>query len=175
VSSKETAVSSDPHGLLSILEKHGAELHALLTRLTMRPGVAEDLLQELFLKLRNAEGFGRATNRKAYVFQAAVHLAFDWRRTERQTRPLRTEPLDPGGSALDRIVESEQLEQVLGAMEKLSDLCQQVIALHYLQHQEYAEIAMLLGKTEHQVRGLCYKAIGQLKAILMPTAEKPAE
>jgi len=168
-------VSSDPQGLLSVLEKHGAELHALLTRLTMRPGVAEDLLQELFLKLRNAEGFGRATNRKAYVFQAAVHLAFDWRRAERQTKSLRTEPLDPTGSALDRMVESEQLEQVLDAMQNLSDLNRQVIALHYLQHQNYAEIGMLLGKTEHQVRGLCYKAIGQLQTILRPTVEKPAE
>jgi hypothetical protein len=42
-----------------------------------------------------------------------------------------------------------------------------------LQHQEYGKIAQEMGKTEHQVRGLCHKAISQLQAILRPVANKP--
>jgi RNA polymerase sigma factor (sigma-70 family) len=147
---------------------HGAELHRLLTRLTLRPEIAEDLLQDLFLKLRNAEGLGRANNRKAYVFRAAIHLAFDWRRAQRDIKPLRGEPADPGVSALDRLADADQLEQVLNAMQQLSELSQQVIVLRFLQQQEFSEIAMQMGKTDHQVRGLCSKAIGQLQAILQP-------
>jgi RNA polymerase sigma factor (sigma-70 family) len=168
-------VSSDPNGLLSILETHGAELHRLLTRLTLRSEIAEDLLQDLFLKLRSAEGLGRASNRKAYVFRAAIHLAFDWRRAQRDIKPLRAEPVDPAASPLERLADSEQLEQVLEALQDLSELSRQVVVMRYLQQLDYPEIANQVGKTDHQVRGLCSKAIGQLQAIMRPTAEKPAE
>jgi RNA polymerase sigma factor (sigma-70 family) len=166
-------VRLDPNGLMSILEKHGAELHALFTRLTMRAGVAEDLLQELFLKLQGAKGFAGADNRKAYVFRTAIHLAFDWRRAQRPTEPLRTEPGVTGESPLDRLIDAEELSQVLDAMHHLSDLGRQVLVLRYLQHQEYAEIAPQLGRTEHQVRGLCSKALEQLRTILRPAAPEP--
>jgi DNA-directed RNA polymerase specialized sigma subunit len=53
-------------------------------------------------------------------------------------------------------------------MQQLSELSQQVIVLRFLQQQEFSEIAMQMGKTDHQVRGLCSKAIGQLQAILQP-------
>jgi RNA polymerase sigma-70 factor, ECF subfamily len=172
---KEIVVIPDPDGLVSILEAHGAELHVLFTRLTLRADAADDLLQDLFLKLRSAEGLWRATNRKAYLFRTAIHLAFDWRREQHAVKPLQCDPAGSGKTQLDRLVEAEQLEQVLDALEDLSELSRQVIVLRFLQHQEYSEIAEQLGKTEHQARGLCHKAIGQLQMMLRPAAEKPAE
>jgi RNA polymerase sigma-70 factor (ECF subfamily) len=161
-------VGSDPDGLLSILEMHGPELHRLFTRLTLRAGVAEDLLQDLFLKLRGTEGFAHAHNRKAYLFRTAVNLAFDWRRRQRPTEPLPDEPAAPAESPLDRLIDAEELEQVLDALQHLSELSRQVVVLRYLQHQEFAEIAEQLDKSEHQLRGLCSKALAQLRAILRP-------
>jgi RNA polymerase sigma factor (sigma-70 family) len=166
-------VRSDPDGLLRLLEIHGVELHALFARLTMRADVADDLLQELFLKLRRSEGFARADNRKAYAFRTAIHLAFDWRQAQRPTVPLRTALAAPAESSLKRLIDAEELEQILDAMRSLSELSQQVLVLRYLQHQEYPEIAEQLGKTEHQVRGLCHKAIAQLRSILRPAASEP--
>jgi RNA polymerase sigma factor (sigma-70 family) len=159
-------VSSEPDRLLGILEAHGAELHALLTRLTLRTGVAADLLQDLFLKLNNADGFRQAQNPKAYVFRTAVHLAFDWRRSQRQCEHLTTEPAAVADSPLDQLIDAEELEQVLDAIQHLSPLSQQVVVLRYLQHEEYAAIADQVGKTEHQVRAVCAKAIGQLRTLL---------
>jgi RNA polymerase sigma factor (sigma-70 family) len=164
-------VSSDDGELLNILKQHGAQLHALLTRLTLRAGVAEDLLQELFLKLREADGFASAANRKAYVFQTAIHLAFDWRRRQRPTESLCEEPTIVSAAALDRLIDAEEMEQVLEAMRQLSELGRHVLVGRYLQFQDYGEIALELGKTEHQVRGLCHKALGQLRLILRPAGE----
>jgi RNA polymerase sigma factor (sigma-70 family) len=169
---KEIFVNPDPAGLLSMLDTHGAELHALFTRLTMRPAVAEDLLQELFLKLRGANGFERAGNRKAYLFRAAINLAFDWRRAQRPTEPLTTEPAAAPHSPLDHLIDAERMEQVVDAMQHLSELGRKVVVLHYLQQQDYAEIAKQLGKTEHQVRALCSKALGQLQTILHTAADQ---
>jgi RNA polymerase sigma-70 factor (ECF subfamily) len=166
-------VSHDAGGLLSILEQHGAELFALLCRLTLRADVAEDLLQDLFLKLRSSAGFARAANRKAYVFQTAIHLAFDWRRGQRATERLPIDQVGAIDATLDRMIDAEDIREVLDAMERLSPLGRQVLVLHYLQHQDYAEIAGQLGKSEHQVRGLCHKALGQLRSILPPAAGEP--
>jgi RNA polymerase sigma factor (sigma-70 family) len=166
-------VSFDASQLLDLLETYGADLHALFTRLTLRADVAEDLLQELFLKLRTAEGLARAKNGKAYLFRTAIHLAFDWRRRQRPIESLRIEPADVADSALDRLIDAEELEQILEAMQRISELGRQVLVLRYLQQQEYADIAAQLGKTEHQVRGLCYKALEQLRLILRPAASEP--
>ena len=164
---------SDPNGLLSFLEMHGAALHALFTRLVLRADVAEDLLQELFLKLERADGFAHAANRRAYAFRTAIHLAFDWRRRQRPMEPLAQEPALAVAPPLDRLIDAEELDQVLEAMTQLSDLGRQVVVLHYLQQQDYAAIAAQFGKTEHQVRGLCSKALAQLRAILRPAASEP--
>ena len=162
----------DPNGLLSLLEAHGAELHALLTRLTLRAGVAEDLLQDLFLKLRRSEGLARAGNRKAYLFRTAIHLAFDWRRARRPTGPLPGDSAVAEESPLDRLIDAEELDQVLDALQYLPELGRHVLVLRYLQQQDYTDIAQQLGKTEHQVRGLCAKALGQLRSLLNPADAK---
>ena len=159
-------MSPDADGLLRILETHGTELHALLTRLTLRAGVAEDLLQELFLKLRSSTGFHRAHDRKAYAFRTAMNLAFDWRRKQRLAGPLPIEPAATADSALDRLIHAEELEQVLDAMQKLPELSRSVVVLRHLQHHDYVEIANQLGKSEHQVRALYAKALGQAEEVV---------
>jgi RNA polymerase sigma-70 factor (ECF subfamily) len=159
-------VSVEPAGLLKLLETHGPELHALFTRLTLRAGVAEDLLQDLFLKLQKSDGLARAANPRAYLFRAAMHLAFDWRRAQRRMEPLDSDPAARMPLPLDTLVDAEELELVLAALDHLSEGSREVVVRHYLQHQEYAEIAADMGKTEHQVRGLCSRGLDQLRTVL---------
>lgn len=66
--------------LLGLLEREGYSLHAMLFRLTLRQDVAEDLMQELFLKLRLAPGFAAAQDRRARVARtvAPVDLTRGW-------------------------------------------------------------------------------------------------
>ena len=156
--------------LLRLLEEEGPKLHALLARVTLRADVAEDLLQELFLKLREANGFRRADNPTAYAFRTAVHLAFDWRRTRRPTEALTTEPLVQAESPLDGLVAAEELDDVLDAVEALPGLSREVVIMRFLEQQEYPEIAKVLGKTEHQARALCAKALRQLRNAFRPNA-----
>lgn len=166
-------MDDDPQHLLQLLKTHGAELHALFTRLTLRADVAEDLLQELFLKLRDVEGFSNATNRVAYAFRTAIHLALDWRRSRRPLQHLGDEPAAASLSPADALIRAEELEEVLEAVDELSPIDREIVVLHYLQHESYAEIAERLGKTEHQVRGLCHKALGRLRARLIAPSSDP--
>ncbi len=164
-------MNSEPNRLLDMLEAHGKQLFALFTRVTLRSGVAEDLLQELFLKLRNSAGFASAENQQAYLFRTAIHLAFDWRRIQRPTESLSQEQHTLEQAPLDRLIDAEALERILDAMQLLSELMRQCLVLRYLQSQAYAEIATQLGKTEHQIRGLCHKGLGELRVILRPAEQ----
>ena len=155
--------------LLELLDKSGADLYALLTRLTLREDVAEELMQELFIKLNNSTSFGKIANWNAYARRSAINLAFDWRRSQKQTvLRLRqvAEPVSNDDSPLGKLIHSEEMQKTLDAVGKLKKSSREVLIMRYLQQESYDNIAEQLGKTSHQVRALCSRAIRNLRDVL---------
>ena len=156
--------------LLDLLDTDGRRLHVLLTRLTLCESTAEDLLQELFLRLSKSKSFDAARNHTAYAFRAATNLAFEWRRKQSRTvqpESLATDPIAKTRSAQESLELGESCREVLRALDKMSELSRQVIVMHRLQGESYDSIALQLNKTPHQVRAICSKAIGQLRDLLV--------
>ena len=157
--------------LLELLERSGASLYALLTRLTLREDVAEELMQELFIKLNNSRRWDKVKDWNAYAHRAAVNLAFDWRRKQKKTvLPLEQirEPASGEGSALRELMRMEELQQTLNAIERLRRPARQALVMRYIQQESYDHIAERLGKTEHHVRAMCSRALSQLRHLLGP-------
>ena len=100
--------------LLELLDRSGAGLYALLTRLTLREDVAEELMQDLFLKLNGAKNQGGIDCWYAYARRTAINLAFDWRRRQATRRACSLDGLPERASDADaplsRLVEAEELE-----------------------------------------------------------------
>ena len=164
--------------VLELLKNHGPRLLALFTRLTLRTDVAEDLLQELFLKLNASTAFAAARNAEGYATQAAVHLAFDWRRRENRRRESTGVELDAAEAArapLSGLIDREELEPVLEALGQLSPLIQTCVVLHYLQQESYENIAVRVERTPHQARALCHKGLYELRHLLGVGAAAPGE
>ena len=165
--------------LVALLEDSGREFYALLTRLTLREDVAEDLMQELFLRLSRSREFSRADSRTAYARRAAIHLAFDWRRA-RKRQPT-TEQISPAlaardASPLSRLIRDEQFDQILDAASKLSRVGREAFVMRYIQQEPYEAIAEQLGRTPHQVRALCHKAVKQIRSLVnRELPQKPRE
>ena len=161
---------SDPSNRLeSLLDRGGRQLYALLVRLTLREDVADDLLQELFVRLSQSGGFQQADDPLGYARRAAIHLAFDWHRQKKRrgkVESLLEEPAATGASPLNVISAREDFEQVLAAMERLSELSRTCLVLHYIEQLSYLEIAEQLGATPHQVRGVCHKGIRRLQQLM---------
>ncbi|MHC4556319.1 MAG: RNA polymerase sigma factor [Planctomycetota bacterium] len=155
--------------LLELLDKSGANLYALLTRLTLREDVAEELMQELFIKLSNSRGMNKITNWDAYARKAAINLAFDWRRS-RKRAALRLEqvrrPASIDESPLGKLIHSEELQETLDAISQLNRSYREALIMRYIQQESYDYIAEQLGKTSHQVRALCSRALNHLREIL---------
>jgi len=149
-----------------LLEKSGATFYRLLTRLTLREDVAEELMQELFIKLSNTNDLNDVKNLNAYARRAAINLAFDWRRSNKHNHSgldQMQEPASNDNSPLTNMVQTEQLEQVLDSIEKLNKTSREVLVMRYIEEQTTEDIAEQLNKTPHQVRALCSKALGNVR------------
>jgi len=164
--------------LLELLDKSGADLYALLTRLTLREDVAEELMQELFIKLNNSRVIGRIANWNAYAHRAAINLAFDWRRSQKQkvlALGQVAEPVSNENSPLGKLIHSEELAETLDAVGRLKKSSREVLVMRYLQQESYDNIAEQLGKTSHQVRALCSRAIRNLRDVLGSNEHKSSK
>ena len=155
--------------LLELLDTSGASLYALLTRLTLREDIAEELMQDLFVKLSNTRGPRKIRNWGAYAHRAAINLAFDWQR--RQKRAVLSlghvgEPASGDSSPLPKLIRAEELQETLDAIGQLRKAPRQALVMRYIQQESYECIAEQLGKTPHQVRALCSKALDNLRRIL---------
>lgn len=152
--------------LLQLLEKSGANYYRLLTKLTLREDIAEELMQELFIKLSNTNDLKDVKNLNAYARRAAINLAFDWRRSNKHNHSgldRLQEPVSIDNSPLTNMVQTEQLEQVLDSIEKLNKTSREVLVMRYIEEQSTDDIAEQLNKTPHQVRALCSRALGDVR------------
>ena len=166
VEQKEDLLDPQGRDILDVLARQGPQLHALLVRLTLREDVAEELMQELFLRLCRSEGFARAEDRAAYACRTATHLAFDWRRTRSRKPPmayLQVEPVGDTPPALNRLIDAEETERVLDAVSRLDAPYREAFVMRWVEQKSYEAIAPRLKRTPHQVRGLCHKALQQLR------------
>ena len=155
--------------LLELLDKSGANLYALLTRLTLREEVAEDLMQELFIKLNNTSRFDKVRNRYAYARKTAINLAFEWRRNRKLNRvglDNISEPASNSISPLNKLIRTEELDEILNAIGKLNKVPREAFVMRYIQQEPYDYIAEQLGKTVHHIRALCSRASNRLRYIL---------
>jgi RNA polymerase sigma factor (sigma-70 family) len=155
--------------ILALLDTSGPRLHRLLGRLTQREDTIGDLLQELFVRLWNSKAFDKAEDPFAYAYRTAINLAFEWRRRQQVTCQSiggRYQAVQDDSSALGKMIQAEELEQVLDATSQLSDLARDVVVMRYIEQDSYEEIAKRLGKKPQHLRSVCAKAMAQLREVL---------
>ncbi len=162
---------------MELLDRDGRSLHALLWRLTGSTEAAEDLLQELVVRLAGAAGLDHADRPGSYARQVATNLALDWRRGEKRRAKLhrgagdsrrRVEPAEAGPA--ERLLARERVEEMLDAMAELRPQDREVLRMRYLDEMDYDAMGQRLGKTGHQSRGLCAGAMRRLRAKMNPRA-----
>jgi RNA polymerase sigma-70 factor (ECF subfamily) len=145
---------------LELLAERGARLYGLLYRLTLRTDVAEDLLQELFLKLNDSPAWRQCRDPAAYATRAAVHLAYDWHRVQKRTpnhQALPQETMAETASPLSTMIQRDDIQALLDAMAQLPETIHECLVLRHLENESYEDIARRFDRTAHQIRALCHK------------------
>ncbi|MEQ9379605.1 MAG: sigma-70 family RNA polymerase sigma factor [Pirellulales bacterium] len=164
--------------VLALLSEHGRRLHALLYRLTLDYDVADDLMQDLFVNLSQRSGFLSAIDPLGYALRSATHLAFDWRR--KQSRMPVTQELskDIAAANVDHqiaILKQEQMQHLLSLLDETEHRDRTILVLRYLEGHSHQQIAAIIGKTAHQTRALCFKALMRLRRRLDAPAPVEAD
>lgn len=134
-------------------------LYRYLHRLTGDPDVAEDIAQEAFVRLLR-QPLPEAEVRP-WLFTVAMNLVRDRaRRTERRQRLLSSAPplVGPGTLPDDHVEQSERIEAVRLALQRLSDRDRQLLLMRE-EGFKYEEIAGMIGVAPASVGTLIARAL----------------
>jgi len=161
---------------------YSPRLYGYLLRLVGRPHDAEDLLQEVFLRLVRAMGVYRHDGQlTAYLFRIATNVVRDRRRRQR-VRPHQVSQSETAdeqdGLSLDEQVAGEEpaadstlrarerADALEGALYRLPEEQRQVILLRHFAEMPFGQIAELLGCPVGTVLARAHRGLNRLRELL---------
>jgi RNA polymerase sigma-70 factor (ECF subfamily) len=161
-----------------LLDKHRAPVVHFLYRLVQEQPVAEELAQEVFLRVyRSRSSYEPTAKFTTWLFRIATHLALNWLRDEKHERGQ--ERLDdvstdlPARQISDRrpsveqeLVYSVKLEEIRRAIAALPERQRAAVLMHKYEEMEYIQIARALGCSESAVKSLLFRAYETLRSRL---------
>ncbi len=161
-----------------LLKKHRASVIYFVYRLVQEQAVAEELAQEVFLRVyRSRSTYEPTAKFKTWLFRIATHLALNWIRDEKHQRGQ--ERLDEMAGDLPalqisdgrRSVEQELLgevtrEEIRRAVAALPEKQRAAVLMHKYEEMEYSQIAKVLGCSDSAVKSLLFRAYETLRARL---------
>jgi RNA polymerase sigma factor (sigma-70 family) len=127
---------------------------------------AEDLTQEVFLRLSRRLDVEQVDNAEAFLFRTAVNLLRDRSRRGKTAASHMDELVHRAGVeelSPERVVASRQsLASVLRALDELDERTRDAFILHRLEGMRHTEIADLYGVSVSSVEKYIIKAIAHL-------------
>ncbi|MDZ7855436.1 sigma-70 family RNA polymerase sigma factor [Sphaerotilus sp.] len=127
--------------VLGAWHAHEAELHGYLRHRLHDPALADDLLQDVFVKaMRQGEHFCALDQPRAWLFQVARHALIDRQRTLHPTEPLPDDlPAEPAPAptALDRL--ADQIGRVLPRLDPADEAVLRACDLAGQRQQDFAD------------------------------------
>ena len=162
----------------TLLEKHRSSVVHFLFRMVQNHAVAEELAQEVFLRVYRSRGTYEPTAKfTTWLFRIATHLALNALRDGKNERLQ--ERLDDDTSELpvrqvsDRRPSVEQsmlyqakMNEIRRAITALPDKQRAAVLMHKYEEMEYAQIAKVLSCSESAVKSLLFRAYESLRARL---------
>lgn len=144
-------------------------------RLTSDPELAQDIAQDVFLRLEQHRGALR--NRRAWAYRCARNLVIDhFRKSGRFGGELEDIPGEATRFDPALIAErKEKMDMIHAKMNELPDRHREVLRLKFQEGLKYAEIAEVIGEPVTTVGWLLHEAIQKLRKQLDATPTKTAQ
>lgn len=143
----------DPQALADLYDRYGRIVYSLILRIVRDTGIAEDLVQETFLRVWNrAQGLdAQKGSIGPWLLAVARNRAIDYLRSAggRERNALEFEETDHPGLYIDMeqdILSSDSARRIKTAVGKLSPNQRQVIELAYFEGLSQTEMAQRMGQ-----------------------------
>lgn len=164
-----------------LLRKYRTPVVHFVYRLVHEPALAEELAQEVFLRVfRARQRYQPRAKFTTWLFRIATNVALNALRDGRMRRqseasidagdagPQVAHLSAPEPTAEQRLLEAERARQIRGAIEALPEKQRLAVLLHKYQELDYAEIASILGCSESALKSLLFRAYETLRVRLRP-------
>lgn len=172
----------DPAAFEEVYVRFESMVYNLCLRMSGRSADAEDLAQEVFLRIHRHLGrFDGRSTLKTWVYRVTLNLCRSKLGRKRYpTSPLRDE-VDEGGVELietrrgpeDRAVDRDAAQHVLDALDKVPPKFREAVILRDLEELSYDEISEVLGVRLGTVRSRIARGRERLRALLPAALEPP--
>ncbi len=167
----EWVARGDASCLGTLFERHNRGVYQYCRQLIGSNTQAEDLTQEVFLKiLRKAGSYRREGSYKAWMFNIARNVTFDYLRKAGREKAS----VVAGESTTDHVIDHRSAERVASgkqdmnlvarALANLPAAVQEVIWLGRFEFDSYEELGRALGCKEGTARVRMHRAMQQLNA-----------
>ena len=163
----------DPQALAELYDRYGPLVFRLILRMVRDNGIAEDLVQETFLRVWNRIG-GFDSDRGAvgpWLLAVARNRAIDYlrsrgRRTESTVELNETEHPELFAGLSGDVLNFDLVRQVRRALDQLDAQQRQAIELAYFEGMSQTEIAERMGQPLGTIKTWTRRAIQQMRAAL---------
>jgi RNA polymerase sigma-70 factor (ECF subfamily) len=161
-----------------LLDKHRSSVVHFLFRMVQNHAVAEELAQEVFLRVYRSRCTYEPTAKfTTWLFRIAIHLALNSLRDGKNERSQ--ERLDDDSSDLparqvsdqrpsveQSMVHQARLDEIRRAIRELPEKQRAAVLMHKYEEMEYSQIAQVLSCSESAVKSLLFRAYEALRAKL---------
>lgn len=161
-----------------LLDKHRSSVVHFLYRMIQNQAVAEELAQEVFLRVYRSRATYEATAKfTTWLFRIATHLALNSLRDGKHERiqerldehssdiPIR-QVSDTRPSVEQSMVYQAKLAEIRRAIAMLPEKQRAAVLMHKYEEMEYTQIAKVLNCSESAVKSLLFRAYETLRARL---------
>ncbi len=170
-----------------LLQKYRSPLVNFLNRMVRDSSTAEDLAQEVFLRVYRArKQYTPSAKFTTWLFRIATNVALN---SVRDTRHQKMEvsidaPTDDEDSRPmelrarekridERLVERDRIEIIRRAILALPEKQRAAVLLHKYEEMDYAEISRVLDCSESALKSLLFRAYESLRVQLAPLVAQP--
>ena len=162
----------DRAALRQVYELTSAKLFGVCLRISQDREVAEDILQDVYLKVWNRAGRFDSAKASPITWLCAIarNTAIDWRRAS-ATPPMMTEDaafevVDSSPSAPDRIEAEQERARVFACLEVLDERSRDAIRAAFFDGFTYAQLANRMKVPLGTMKSWVRRGLLQLKACL---------
>ena len=168
----------DSASFAQLLDRHRAPVVHFLYRMVQNQAIAEELAQEVFLRVyRSRASYEPTAKFTTWLFRIATRLALNYIRDRRyekahdsldddKTDGLVRQLADRGASVEQNLLRRARFQEIREAIEALPGKQRAAVLMHKYEEMEYSRIASVLACSESAVKSLLFRAYETLRVRL---------
>ena len=170
--------TGDESAFTYLVQKYRRPMIGFMYRLCHNPSTAEELAQEVFLRVyRSRSSYEPTAKFTTWLYRIATNLAVNYARDTRHERPENTVRLDEPDretgttpdladdslTAEEQILKRERLAAIRSKVNALPERQRVAVIMHKYQQMDYREIAGVLKLSESATKSLLFRAYETLR------------